>query len=302
VRAAAVQLSYDVAVLGSGAAGLTAALAAAVEGARVGMFEKAELLGGTTALSGGTIWIPGNRPARDAGVEDSLQAGLEYLESLSLGMILPELAEALIEGGPRFVEFVEENTELRFQLVEGYPDYHPERPGGLPRGGRSIEVKLVSFAGIEEWSERIAGEVGRLMIKEMLLGGGTGVLAPEVLAERDGARLEGLGRGLVAGLLKACLEHGVQVMMLHGAPGSFPATAWSPASRSRLPTASTRCSPTRWCLRPVGSNTTPTSSVTSCAALSHGRSVHPRTRATVCGWRCGWALSSATCGRRGGPP
>jgi succinate dehydrogenase/fumarate reductase flavoprotein subunit len=203
--------NYDVVVLGSGAAGLTAGLAAAVEGARTAVFEKAELLGGTTALSGGTIWIPGNRPAREAGIEDSLQAGLEYLESLSLGMIVPELAEALIDGGPEFVEFVEEHTELHFQLVEGYPDYHPERPGGLPRGGRSIEVGLVSFAEIEEWTERIAGETSRLLIKEMPLGGGTGVLPADVLAERERQQLEGLGRGLIGGLLKACLAYGVEL-------------------------------------------------------------------------------------------
>jgi succinate dehydrogenase/fumarate reductase flavoprotein subunit len=190
---------------------LTAALAAAVEGARVAVFEKAALLGGTTALSGGTVWIPGNRPAREAGIEDSLEAGLEYLEGLSLGMILPELAEALVVGGPRYVEFVEENSELRFQLVEGYPDYHPERHGGLPGGGRSIEVELVSLAGIDEWIERIAGEPSRLQIKEMPLGGGTGVLPEGVAAEREQASLEGLGRGLVGGLLKACLSHGVQV-------------------------------------------------------------------------------------------
>jgi succinate dehydrogenase/fumarate reductase flavoprotein subunit len=204
-------LSYDVVVLGSGAAGLTAALAAAVEGARVGLFEKAELLGGTTALSGGTVWIPGNEPARVAGVDDSRARGLEYLLSLSHGMILPELAAALIDGGPAYVDFVHEHTELRFQLVEGYPDYHPERPGGLPRGGRSIEVGLVSLAGLGDWADRIAGTPSRLLIRETPLGGGSGVLPPDVLAERERSQAEGLGRGLVAGLLAACLRHGVEV-------------------------------------------------------------------------------------------
>jgi succinate dehydrogenase/fumarate reductase flavoprotein subunit len=203
--------SYDVVVLGSGAAGLTAALAAAVDGARVAVYEKAELLGGTTALSGGTIWIPGNHVAREAGIEDSEALGREYLEGLSLGMILPELLDALIAGGPRFVAFIEQHTALRFQLVEGYPDYHPERPGGLPDGGRAIEVQLVSLAGIAPWIELIAGDVRRMMIKEMPLGGGTGVVAPEVLAEREATRQEGLGRGLVGGLLEACLEHGVAI-------------------------------------------------------------------------------------------
>ncbi|GAA3204368.1 FAD-dependent oxidoreductase [Actinocorallia longicatena] len=203
--------TYDVVVLGSGAAGLTAALAAAVEGASVALFEKADLVGGTTALSGGTIWIPGNRPAREAGIEDSTERGLEYLLSLSNGMILEELAEALVQGGPRFVEFVEEHTELRFLLVGGYPDYHPEHPGGLPGGGRSIEVDLFSFAGLGDWSERIGGDVRRLLIREMPLGGGTGVLPAAVLAEREAAGLEGLGRALVGGLLKSCLDHGVHL-------------------------------------------------------------------------------------------
>lgn len=203
--------SYDVVVLGSGAAGLTAALAAAVEGARVGLFEKAELLGGTTALSGGTIWLPNNQPARRAGIEDSPERGLAYLASLSNGMILPELAAALIEGGPRFVDFVETYTEMRMRLVTGYPDYHPEHPGGLPHGGRSIEPDLVSFAGLEQWTDRIAGEPRRNLIAETPLGGGTGVLAPDVLAERERANLEGLGRALVGGLLRACLKHDVAI-------------------------------------------------------------------------------------------
>jgi len=204
---------YDVVVLGSGAAGLTAALAASVQGAHVGLFEKAALIGGTTALSGGTLWVPANQPARRAGVEDSRELGLRYLTSLSNQMILPELAEALIDGGPELVDFIERHTDMRFLLVQGYPDYHPERPGGLPGGGRSIEIDLVSFAGagVAEWADRIAGDTRRLLIRETPLGGGTGVLPADVQAERDTARLEGLGRGLVAGLLKACLEHGVEV-------------------------------------------------------------------------------------------
>jgi 3-oxosteroid 1-dehydrogenase len=203
--------AYDVVVLGSGAAGLTAALSAAVAGARVGLFEKAALIGGTTALSGGTIWVPDNSSARRAGVRDSREDGLTYLASMSNGMILPDLAEALVDGGPELVDFIEEHTEMRFLLVDGYPDYHPERPGGLPGGGRSIEIDLVSFAGLGDWADRIAGEAKRLLIRETPLGGGTGVLPPSVQAERDAARLEGLGRGLVAGLLKACLRNRVEV-------------------------------------------------------------------------------------------
>jgi 3-oxosteroid 1-dehydrogenase len=202
---------YDVVVLGSGAAGLTAALAAAVEGATVAVFEKADQVGGTTAWSGAGIWIPGNQLAHEAGVEDSKDRGLEYLLSLSNGMILPELAAALVEGGPQLVDFLHEHTTIRLQLVPGYPDYHPEHPGALPHGGRTLEPGLVSLAGIPEWVDRIAGEPRRVVLIEMPLGGGTGVVAPEVLAERETSQLEGQGRALVAGLLEACLVRGVQV-------------------------------------------------------------------------------------------
>ncbi|TCN50815.1 FAD binding domain-containing protein [Rhodococcus sp. SMB37] len=206
------QETYDVIVLGSGAAGLTAALAAALEGVDVAVFEKAELIGGTTALSGAGIWVPANPVAAGKGVEDSLEEGMTYLSSLSNGMILPELAAALIAGGPGFVDFLHEHTDLRLQLVEGYPDYHPEHPGGKPGGGRTLEPGLFSFAGIEEWIDRIAGDIQRIVLVEMPLGGGTGVVAPEILAAREDAAEEGLGRALVGGLLKACLEHGVDVV------------------------------------------------------------------------------------------
>ncbi|MFT4010528.1 MAG: FAD-dependent oxidoreductase [Nocardioidaceae bacterium] len=202
---------HDVVVLGSGAAGLTAALAAAVSGASVVLFEKAELLGGTTALSGAGIWIPDNPYARAAGVDDDRERGLAYLASLSNGMILPELAEALVDGGPELLDFLEQNTELRLQLVPGYPDYHPEQPGGLPGGGRVLEPGLVSFLGLEEWIDRIAGEPKRVVLAEMPLGGGTGVLGPDVAAQRERDLVEGLGRALVGGLLRACLAREVAV-------------------------------------------------------------------------------------------
>lgn len=207
--------SFDVVVLGSGAAGLTAALAAASEGAHVALLEKAELIGGTTALSGAGIWVPGNQKATEAGVEDSTAQGLDYLLSLSNGMILPELAEALVEGGPEFVDFLESNTELRLALVPGYPDYHPENPGGLPGGGRTLEPGLFSFAGMEEWIDRISGDVRRVVLVEMPLGGGTGVISADEIAAREATHSEGLGRALVGGLLKACLQRGVDIRTQH---------------------------------------------------------------------------------------
>ena len=143
---------YDVVVLGSGAAGLCAALSAARSGARVGVFEKGELLGGTTCLSSAVAWLPNNRYAREAGIADSREGALAYLESLSHGMILPELAEAFVDTVPELLEWLD-TTPLKMRLVAGYPDYHPERPGGMPHGGRSLEPELFSFIDLGRWEE-----------------------------------------------------------------------------------------------------------------------------------------------------
>src|SRR6476619_1647545 len=128
---------YDVVVLGTGAAGLTAAVTAHEHGATVGVFEKADKIGGTSAWSGGMMWIPNNPLMAEAGIDDSTEEALTYLDSLSLDMIEPELARALIESGPEMIDFLRERTPVQFRIVAGFPDYHPERPGGKVGGARS---------------------------------------------------------------------------------------------------------------------------------------------------------------------
>jgi succinate dehydrogenase/fumarate reductase flavoprotein subunit len=199
----------DVIVLGTGAAGLTAALAAHDAGARVALFEKHDKVGGTTGLSGGVVWLPLNKYAARAGVNDSREEALAYLRSLSNGMLIPEMAEAFVDTGPQVVEFLEAGTPLQLQLVAGYPDYHPEAPGGKARGGRSIEPKMFSYAALGDWADRMTGNDNPMSISETPLGGGTGVLTPEVAAERARRRDQGCGRALAGGLLKACLDRGV---------------------------------------------------------------------------------------------
>jgi 3-oxosteroid 1-dehydrogenase len=201
---------YDVVVLGTGAAGLTAALAAAHAGARVGLFEKSDVLGGTTALSGGVIWLPDNPVARAEGVEDSREDALAYLAALSNDTMRPELVESFVDTVDELVEWLDTKTPVRLRLVARYPDYHPEHPGGKPGGGRSLESELIGTDAVGGWVDRIVGAPRRLLIGEIPSGGGTGVLAPEVRAERDAGHLEGLGRGLVISLLQGCLEAGVE--------------------------------------------------------------------------------------------
>lgn len=201
---------YDVVVLGTGAAGLTAALAAVHAGAHVALFEKSDKVGGTTALSSAVVWLPANPYAREAGVADSREEGLDYLASLSHGLILPELAEAFVDTGAELVEWLESSTPVHFQLVPGFPDYHPEHPGGKPGGGRSIEPVLFSYDALPGWTDRVTGTPRRMNVADTPTGGGTGVLDPEELSRREAASLEGLGRALVGSLFAGCLERGVE--------------------------------------------------------------------------------------------
>jgi len=201
---------YDVVVLGTGAAGLTAGLAAARAGARVGLFEKTDRIGGTTALSGGVIWLPDNPVARAEGVEDSREDALAYLAALSNDTMRPEMVEAFVDTVDELVDWLDTETPVRLKLVARYPDYHPEHPGGRPGGGRSLESELVCTDKIGDWVDRLMGTPRRMLIGEIPSGGGTGVLPAAVRAERDKHHLEGLGRGLVASLLQGCLEAGVE--------------------------------------------------------------------------------------------
>ncbi|MET0741313.1 MAG: FAD-dependent oxidoreductase [Candidatus Nanopelagicales bacterium] len=209
--------SYDVVVLGTGASGLCAALAAADAGADVAVFEKSQLVGGTTALSSGVAWIPNNKYAAAVGVRDSRADALAYLQSLSFDMIVPELAEALVDTGPELIDWLESSTPLRLRLIPGFPDYHPEHPGGMPQGGRSLEPELFSFSAIEGWGARMVGTTRPMRVTETPIGGGTGVLDPEVEADRRSQQIEGLGRALVGSLLKGCLDRGVVPHLEHRA-------------------------------------------------------------------------------------
>ena len=129
---------FDVVVAGSGAAGMTAALAAAHRGLRVVVIEKAGTFGGSTARSGGGIWVPGNEVLRRAGIADTAEQARAYLAHVAGDGVPPARQQALLAHGPAMVSFVGQHTPLKFAWVPGYADYYPEAPGGLATG-RSIE-------------------------------------------------------------------------------------------------------------------------------------------------------------------
>ncbi len=212
----------DVAVLGSGAAALSAAVAAHGHGAgRVGVFEKAEVVGGTSAMSGGMIWIPCNHHMAASGITDSRDEALRYLDSLSHDRILPELAEAYVDGGPEMLRWFEDNTPVVFEIVDDFPDYHPEHPGGKTGGGRSLECPLFPFGELGEWADRVSRsrQMGaHVLMNETTLGrGATTAVDREVLEQRERANLRGCGQALMGRLLKACLDRGIEPRTGHRA-------------------------------------------------------------------------------------
>lgn len=204
--------SYDVIVLGSGAAGLTAALAAGLQGATVGLFEKAHVLGGTTALSGGGCWVPNTSQMHAAGYDDSRDEALTYLASLGSGTIAPDFAEVFVDEGPAAFDWLCDKTSTTFNVVPGYPDYHPENPGGKTGGGRTLEPELFSFKKLGSYADLVARSKRSVHLRliDTTLGGGTGFLEPEVSAQREAEDLRGCGGGLVGPLLAACLDLGIE--------------------------------------------------------------------------------------------
>ncbi|MFC9962941.1 FAD-binding protein [Nocardia ignorata] len=125
-------------VVGSGAGGLTGALAAADRGLDTLVIEKAAYYGGSTALSGGGIWVPNNPTLLREGLRDDRADVRAYLDAVVGDRVPTANLDRFIDEGPRMLEFLETSPHLRFQWCTGYSDYHPEAPGGRP-AGRSIE-------------------------------------------------------------------------------------------------------------------------------------------------------------------
>jgi succinate dehydrogenase/fumarate reductase flavoprotein subunit len=126
----------DVLVIGSGAGGLSTAITARKHGLDVVVIEKEGHFGGTTAFSGGVLWIPGNAHAARAGHADSRDAAVTYLRNETGNYFSEKAIDAFLDQGPRMLDFFERETEAKFAL-SGYPDYHPDVAGGAAIG-RSV--------------------------------------------------------------------------------------------------------------------------------------------------------------------
>jgi succinate dehydrogenase/fumarate reductase flavoprotein subunit len=132
--------TVDAVVIGSGAAGLTAALVAKSAGLDVVVLEKTDRIGGNTAISGGAVWIPGNPHLPETGLSDSREAVLTYLRAIIGDRLRRDLVEAFLDAGPKAVAFLEAGTSVRFRARQLSPDYRSSLPGAA-LGGRAIEPK-----------------------------------------------------------------------------------------------------------------------------------------------------------------
>jgi 3-oxosteroid 1-dehydrogenase len=206
---------FDVVVLGSGAAGLTAAVTASDLGARVAVFEKAEMLGGTSAWSGGQVWVPNNPHMAEVDATDSAEDALRYIMSLSHGLIDESRARGYVEAAPEMVSFIESRTPVRFYAVRGLPDYHPEFPGGKPGGGRTLECPLFPFTELGEWETRVWPSPyidAHRTLAETPLGASTPDGRPvDEMVRRQAANERGCGQSLIGRLLRGCLDRGVEL-------------------------------------------------------------------------------------------
>ncbi len=212
--------SYDVIVIGSGAAGLSAALCAGANGSRVLVLEKSALIGGTTALSGGGIWVPCHHHQAGIGATDSREEALAYIRAIApqgWHNVEEPLWVAFVDHAPEMLAFVESNSPLHF-APSLEPDPYVEAPGGK-RFGRMLSPRPISALSLGSWRKRIRGPMFSPWINyeeihdndfyarstRLLLR-----LAPRVFYRMvTGKRV--MGNALVVGLLRGCLESGCAI-------------------------------------------------------------------------------------------
>ena len=129
--------TVDLLVVGGGAAGMTAALVASMEGLSVVLCEKTDMLGGITSTSGGTVWIPGTTQSVRAGVPDTVDGARQYLDSIIGVRDGAAQREAFLQSGPTVLDYLEERTDLVFVAAQAHPDYIANHPGAA-YGGRAL--------------------------------------------------------------------------------------------------------------------------------------------------------------------
>jgi 3-oxosteroid 1-dehydrogenase len=208
--------TVDALVAGSGGAGLTAALFAADHGLHVLVVEKTPLVGGTTGVSGGTVWIANNPHVTDAGVVDSPADAAAYMRAVSAGTIDDDVLATLVDDGPRLI------TRLAAAGVafEPFPSVGPTldyrfRLPGAKHGGRSLTPVAFDLGRLGPWADRIrqGTTAGWVTDKKSYYRNRAYLVRPQdrpPVAELPSG-VVGAGSALIGHLLRACLDRGVEV-------------------------------------------------------------------------------------------
>ena len=224
-------IECDVLVVGSGAGGLAAAVTARKLGLEVIVAEKAAQFGGTTALSGGWLWIPNHPLQASIGIKDSLEEASTYLLHEAGEKYDAERVNAFLTAGPRMVEFFMRETAVQFDPSALFSDYHPDAPGGKP-GGRSIVAQAFDGRELGAVLSQLRPPLPELTVFGIMIGSGAELVhfmrwsksfasaafvarrlighACAALVYGRGVRLTN-GNALAGRLLKSALDAGVQL-------------------------------------------------------------------------------------------
>ncbi|QIV82736.1 3-oxosteroid 1-dehydrogenase [Mycolicibacterium frederiksbergense] len=220
---------YDVVVVGSGAAGMVAALTAAHQGLSTVVVEKAPRYGGSTARSGGGVWIPNNEILKRDGVKDTAEAARQYLHAIIGDAVPADKIDTYLDRSPEMLSFVLKNSPLKLCWVPGYSDYYPETPGGKATG-RSVEPKPFNAKKLGPDEKGLEPPYGKVPMNMVVLQQDyvrlnqlkrhpRGVLRSikvgvrSVWANATGKNLVGMGRALIAPLRIGLQKAGVPVLL-----------------------------------------------------------------------------------------
>lgn len=164
-------ISVDVLVVGTGASGMATAITAASRGLKVLVVEKEARFGGTTARSGGWLWIPGTRLAKEQGIHEPEGAARAYMEHETTTHFDAARVDAFLEYGPKAIDFFTQNTCVQFDMPAVFPDYHAEATGGQP-GGRSMVTRPFDGRELGPRIKHLAPPLPELTVFGMMLGSG----------------------------------------------------------------------------------------------------------------------------------
>ncbi len=211
----------DVVVVGTGGGAMVAATLATDGGADVVVLEKDAVVGGTTGVSGGVMWVPGNHHMADAGIDDTREDAIAYITRLADGRAPdPALVEVFVDTAPEVLGYLNAKTPLRTQIVTVMPDYYFAHPSDIPgkRGpGRSVEpLPFAVRSAVGEWADRVAARSTLLSLgaQTTLVEDLSGVrLSDDERARREREDQRAKGAAYIGSLLAGLLDRGVEILV-----------------------------------------------------------------------------------------